>query len=419
MEFSRSKKINNLFFHASTGKDDDSFVGIKIKGNDILFFYPESYHLEENEEDIKNDIVDLIKTISIAKTQSKEESKAYDKSVGESDFALRSYLWVINDYLKNGYYINREKTYKKNQNGKVNWKKTFDNQPIISNGNIIYNEIIIEAKNSVDNIIVEIHKYCLKLSIDRIGRLFGLNSNAIYVKPCTVEKKKMYLTLLKKELSYTFEDDKKIRLTHFCNVIQGLDTTFEGKDFVYGVDKYYYVFERMIDCIFGNVQDISDFYPSGKWHLIKTNQDIKSSDLRPDTVLINERSIYILDSKFYRFGFTGDPSDLPETSSIQKQITYGDFVLSNKKDDYDNIYNAFLIPYDKTRDVFKSDNNMQYIGYAKTNSNDGTYVHETVHAFLIDLKHVVKTYNNKYHSDEINYLISEISKNNIEVIVND
>ena len=32
--------------------------------------------------------------------------------------------------------------------------------------------------------------------------------------------------------SYTFEDDKKIRLTHFCNVIQGLDTTFEGKDFV-------------------------------------------------------------------------------------------------------------------------------------------------------------------------------------------
>ena len=41
-----NKTIKNFYPHAVTGKVDDSFVGIKIRGNDIHFYYPETYRFD-------------------------------------------------------------------------------------------------------------------------------------------------------------------------------------------------------------------------------------------------------------------------------------------------------------------------------------------------------------------------------------
>ena len=207
---------------------------------------------------------------------------------------------------------------------------------------------------------------------------------------------------------------KKILLTHMRNVIIGLDESSNNKDFVYGVDSYYYIFERMVDSIFGNVTNISDFYPSAKWQLVRNEfKEIESSKLRPDTIILKDdesgnKLAFILDSKFYRFGFTGNESDLPETTSIQKQITYGDYILKNSPVSVDRIYNAFLLPYDKNRETFKSDKNLQYIGFAKSTWKDNSMSHDIIHAFLIDLKHVIKTWNQFNHFDDVDALVNEI-----------
>jgi len=117
---------------------------------------------------------------------------------------------------------------------------------------------------------------------------------------------------------------------------------------------------------------------------------------------------FILDSKFYRFGYTGNEADLPETTSIQKQITYGDYIFKNSKVRISHIYNAFLLPYDKNRNEFKSDNNLQYIGFAKSTWKDNSMSHEVIHSFLIDLKHVVKTWNQYSYSEDVETLVEEI-----------
>ena len=169
----------------------------------------------------------------------------------------------------------------------------------------------------------------------------------------------------------------------------------------------------MIDAIFGTEKDLRDFNPKAKWQLVKNDfAETDSSDLRPDTILRNGEDVYILDSKFYRFGFTGREEDLPETTSIQKQITYGDYIKRNAKTPVGRIYNAFLLPYDKKRDVFRSDDNdnLQYIGFAKSTWKGNTEGYEFVHAFLIDLKHVVKTWNRFNHKDDQEKLIQEIEK---------
>lgn len=410
MESSKNKsKIKNFSAHAVTGKADDSFVGFKIKGNEIHFYYPESYRFNSESETARNDIVDLLKTISIAKTKSKLLSQA-NNIVGEhGKFALLSYLWVINDYLSNGFYINREKIYKTNQSGKIDWKRTLQSQPIVSKGNIIYPNITVELKNPVDNIMVDIHKHCVKKSIDFIGWLFNLSSGFIEDKPYNETIKKLYVSTLRKELDNTFDDEKRLRLKHLLNILLGLESK-NNNEFVYGVDSYYYVFERMIDSIFGNIKDLRDFNPKAKWQLIRNNyKETNCSDLRPDTIIIENNDVFVIDSKFYRFGFTGKESDLPETTSIQKQITYGDFIKKNvTKIDINNIYNAFLLPYDKERDVFKSDDNIQYVGFAKSMWKDNKKDHELIHAFLIDLKHVVKTWNRYNHQEDVIFLINEI-----------
>lgn len=414
MEYSKNK-IPNFFSHAVTGSLDDSFIGIKIKNDKIDFYYPEAYDLSSI-KDIKNfrkDIILILNTISIAKTLTNDKAKISTNLSDEDSFALHSYLWIIKDFLTNGLYVNREKVLKRNQRGRIDWKRTLQGQPVVSNGNVIYTDVIVEVPNDSDNIIVEIHKQCVKKSIEYIGWLFGLSPNIIEVGNINSSKKKIYLSVLRRELQNTFDDYKKLRFNHMIKVLQGIDGNNEKDEFIYGVDSYYYIFERMIDSIFGNVKDISQFNPRSNWYLKKDNfKKSPSSELRPDTIFIDNTtySAYILDSKYYRFGTTGLNGDLPESTSIQKQITYGEYIKQNYiGENIKNIRSAFLLPYNKNKNIFDLHSNLEYIGFSQAEWKDNTESHQTVYAFLIDLKHTIQTWNIKnLHKDDINTLLKSI-----------
>jgi len=408
---------NNFEAYASTGEVNNSFVGLKIKGNKILFYYPWAYDFQKGTKEETIDILNILQTITLSKTMSKESSSMYSEYKDEENFALQSYIWVINDYLQNGLYINREKVYKLNQTGRVNWKRTLQTQPIVSNGNVIYKDIVVETKNKLDNIMVEIHKCCVKKSLLFIGWLFNLDDSIIDYDYINYNKdknlKKLYLMTIQKELDNTFEDNKKVRLTNLMNVLRGLDSN-PNEEFVYGVDTYYTIYEKMIDSIFDNSKNYKDINPSGEWHILNGNQFIthQSSKLRPDTILIddNSKNMFILDSKFYNYGVTGQVKHLPETRSIQKQITYGDYIKQNLNINFDikNVYNAFLLPFNKNADIFKTNDNMKYIGYANAKWTNNEEKHHHIHTFLIDLKYVVKTWNSSSHNEDIRILVDNI-----------
>ncbi len=413
------KNDRNIITHKVTGKVNDSFIGIKIKNDYIDFYYPESYDLanfQTNMKEFRKDVLAILRTIEIAKTLSADKSKI-ESTLSKDRFALLSYLWIIKDYLNNGIYVNREKEIKKNQHGKINWKRTMQNQPIISNGNIIFNDIVVEVRKNYDNIIVDIHKYCIKKSIDIIGWLFNLNSKTIETKPFNNKIKDQYLYALRSEIDRSFDDYKKLRFNHMLKVIEGLDGKNENDEFVYGVDSYYYIFERMIDSIFGNQKDLKEFNPKASWYLVSDSfKKIPSSELRPDSIFIDEKTniAYIIDSKYYRFGTTKESSDLPETTSIQKQITYGDYLKKNNIKIKD-IRNAFILPYNMYNNKFNTNDLIHYIGFSIAewkNNNENKY--ESIYAFLIDLKYVIKFWNKNNHNEEIDKLIVLIENAVIE-----
>ena len=143
-----SNKDKRVFLVPSTNEDNNAFVGVRITNDSIEFHYPESYDLEgiknvDGELTIKDlkpfrrDMVDILHTISLAKTRSFATQKTNNGISTTQNFAFMSYLWIIRDYITNGVYRNTEKVYRNNAKGRVNWKKTLSTQPIISKGNII------------------------------------------------------------------------------------------------------------------------------------------------------------------------------------------------------------------------------------------------------------------------------------------
>ena len=119
-----------------------------------------------------------------------------------------------------------------------------------------------------------------------------------------------------------------------------------------------------------------------------------------------------MDAKFYRYGTTGNQDDLPETTSIQKQITYATHIKTNiaqQEENIKHIHNAFVLPYNKNNNKFGLINNLEYIGFSRAN-----WVNQksdaVVHAFLMDTKHLISSWSQGNCKDDIDKLIKDIEE---------
>lgn len=387
-----------------------SSVGIEFKENIINVYFPLGYKIPDNnnETEEKKSILDLIRTISLCKNN--DEYEEYDFDGGQIDnIPVNSYLWIINDYLKNGLYTVHEKKYIQSQKGKINWKKTFKTRPIFNDHEIVYLNPITEVKTQYDNIISEIHSICINISIEKIGWIFG-NISKIdnYQRSYTDD---IYLDIINKELSKTFNDRKKTLLKHLINIISK-NSNNDKSDFVNDllVNNYQYAWEKMIDYVFGNVINKEDYFPEVIWRFHDDNNPKRT--MRPDTIIEkNEnKKIYILDAKYYKYGVEKNGSK-PGVESVDKQITYGEY--NSKKYDTEEVYNAFIMPFDMTNDLFKSEEPIKNIGMVESVGRSSTkYPYEKIVVILMDTKYLIDLYFNRIAKDEkmlINSIMEELS----------
>ena len=417
-------KITNLEKIAATGELNNQFVGVKIANNKIEFHYPETYQLSDNDDELRQNILSVLRTISLAKTLTSNLSSYNSKFNNNDVFPIGAYLWIINDYLTYGKYENREKTYQHGARGKIDWRRTLRTSPAISNGNVIYTDIISEKKSQVDNLLTEIYFFCVKRSCDTLGWLYGIAFEENGVDYEKKFNKKLYLATINTELSHTFDDIKKTRLQHMKNVITGLDDDIlQTREIVYGVDSYDYVYERMVDSMFSNINNIKEFYPTAEWDLIVEDKPKESSKLRPDTVLEQQlengkKNLYILDAKYYRYGTTFLTKHIPETTSIQKQITYGEYVKMMKPGIYEEIYSAFIMPYSKTTNIHhdRFNKDIEFIGVARAKWIDASgETNRNIAGILLDTNFLINNWIKK-NPDHISDII-EIIEDNIQGVL--
>lgn len=410
IQMSNSKIVSindlNVICENSENYNSDNYVGIRYNDDGIKVFFPLGYDIPSDINEFRISVVELIKTINVSNSLNSGIEKSMS-SGNDDEIPINSFIWVINDYLKNGLFYDNEKTFVKGLSGKINWKKTINSDYLVSNGNIIYLNPIVEKNEINDSIITDIQAFCINRSIDYIGWIYGnikklnTNINDKYIS--------YYTNILNKELLHAFNDRKKQLLINLKRILEecGGDSKIKLRDF--GTYDYYVMWEKMVNDLFGN-QPANLFFPSANWHIINESKPFKDSNLRPDTILtVGKEDIYILDSKYYKYGITKNNYDLPHTDSIQKQITYGEHIDESDMFNYSNIYNAFVLPYNKRDNPFDLHNDIEYYGFAESNWKNNNKLYEHIALIFIDTKYLIKNYLNN-RDEDVFELISSIQK---------
>lgn len=364
----------------------DTFVGIKFQNGKFTINFPLGFHLSDNEEALRSDIILLLNTI---KTHTdKMESELYKDFMNYSqiDFPFQAFLYLIYDYLDRGYYNEYQYDYIKEKKGKINWNRTINTiKPVIQNNNAFYLNFIVQKNCTNENTLISlIHKYCVYESFKYLGWLF---TEQLPEKPQIKFNYKYFKNILSNKLLSTFDDKDKLL---FKNMIALID--YEGNNihtsFTYGTNRFEYIWESMIDTVYG-IKGKNDYFPKTHWYFIDGTTHI-NNHLIPDTIMLHNNNLFILDAKYYKFGYTKKPQDLPDSSSIHKQITYGEYAYQNHLSS-GYIYNAFIMPFNSYDTHTNTNSSTKIIGEALSNWKSGDKKYEHVIGILLDTKKLMSS----------------------------
>ena len=367
---------------------DDSFIGVRFQDGLPQVSFPRGYKLSEDDDAVRKDILGLITVLQRFSNQREGQNRIGD-GADQTSFPILSYQYVIKDFIAHGYYTEREVEYRLNDSGKINWKRTIQQvQPQVDNGNVVYLNFITKRSINKTSILTKIHEFCVYESFSKLGWLY-LSTSYLPKKFSLRFNKKMFLATLNDALKNTFNSDKKLLFSSMIEIVNCVEEQADLNNYQFGISRFEYVWENLIDYVFGESnKDI--YFPHAKWHIIAGCRT-ESSALEPDTVMKHDGKFFILDAKYYRFGITGLSAHLPATSSIQKQITYGDYIAARHFADSNDIYNAFVMPYAAREGdeplKFVSVGTADWVEYSPETEN-----YKYVLGILLDTKHIMQTY---------------------------
>ena len=389
----------------STGCENDRFVGIKMLDGHPEVHFPIGYALPSEDNNLRKDICLLISTLRAF--QNRDASNiASDRSQKSSpDFPILAYQRMVLRFLNYGDYHETENIFKQGTRGKINWGRTIKQiKPMFQESGPIYLNYITKSSKPLNNsMIAEIYRYCVYLSFQNIGWLYTDKS---IPKPRIRFNKSLFKSLVTEKLTITNTDRGKELFADMLAVIEGQsEEGLKIANYLFGTFEFEYIWEKVIDRAFG-IKDKKRFFPRSHWHLASTQSN---HALEPDTIMISKGTAYVLDAKYYRYGQTANPNHLPDTSSIHKQITYGEFIFAHPELGFPQIFNAFLLPGDLQNGPFSCDNNINYIGYADSDWKSNNQTFEKVAGIVVDTKHLMSNYKNS--APLIDALASTIKEN--------
>lgn len=346
--------LKNLCY-VNTNENENRFVGIKIENGKPIVYFPLGYNLSNNDKLIRKDIRSLINILMIF---TDKETKILSESTFSTshpvEFPIFAYMDVLDFYIENGgnYYKVTETKYKSDTKGKIDWKKTIEKEKaFIKNDYPIYTNFQVKYQNPLENeLITLIHKFCVYQAFQQLGWLYTYQ---IIPNPGIRLNKKIFSYELRNRYVNSQKDRDKRLFKSMLSMIEFIDDRISQNSLYFGTDRFEYVWEKLIDKVFG-IPNKADYFPRATW-IERTNSVPKrTSALIPDSIMIYDGNIYILDAKYYRYGTTHNPNHLPDSSSINKQITYGEYIEKQKKDPKSLVYNAFLIPFNKEQNNFET-----------------------------------------------------------------
>lgn len=383
-------------------KQEDEFVGIRYNDGDLKVFFPFGYSkpVSGDERDYRADILNLVSVLS---AYSKEcQGVAENRLLNDENvhFPIHAYIHVFNYFLNYGYYMETEPIYKRARGGKINWSKTIKQvRPQVAgespNESIVYLDFITKKSAHKENeLITQIHKYCVYEAYEKIGCLFGFMQPDKATVPFNAE---LFVAVLRTRMANTFNEKHLLLFQNMIDIICYLGKHEDNCKASFGTNDFEYVWEGLIDRVFG-IEDKDKYFPHCIWKIKGKNDEKidwrseKRTALRPDTIMeLPEKDckkIFILDAKYYQY-----PKTLPGTGSILKQIAYAEFVetMLNEK----NIFNAFILPYAAEDGCnMETAYRLENFGYAecewRTGDAKNAKPYERIYGILLDVRSIMQ-----------------------------
>lgn len=343
--------------HVNSNEDGDRFVGIKADSDNAMVYFPIGYQLPETDNEIRTDIKHLIQVLSEF-TTSEDRLLAINKFAAPQsvDFPINAYKSVIEYYFSIGgkYYVEVDPTFKTSATGKQDWPRTVRNQvPLVQQkggvSSFIYTEFTVRATTPNDSKqITQINRFCVYEAFKKLGWLY-----VPYMpeQPGPHPDVKTSIAILTSKLGATNDDKKRNLFQAMKDMLEYMDEKTSDRQFYFGTDDFDHVWEKLIDRAFGE-KDKDKYFPRSRW-LLSHGKYKEKRPLMPDTIMIYNGKYYILDAKCYKYGWTGIPEHLPNGSSINKQITYGEYLEKYKGIDTNSLFNAFIMPYNMEQNYFE------------------------------------------------------------------
>ena len=421
-----------------SAQSGNEFVGLKIMDGEKFITFPMGHRTSEKEITVdsltktqRKEILNLITTISSCKKLKEgQRVSSFNNKKTASAFPIRAMFFIIEDFLdSNSYYTEKEILYTYAQNGKISWNRTIKNiKPTVSENGIAYLDFIIRKNHIQENqLITELHKYCVYKCFELLGFLYAsfLPEKGQLSENDIAKNKKSFLVFLQEKIDSTHLEQNLELFTAMYEFIEKYSATGELNNATYGTQSFQTVWEDMVEKLFSTVsrgQKEKYFYPHTKWSFKKRRQ----APLRPDTIMILGEKCFILDSKYYSYSALENEDDengddyvngsIPGSDSIQKQITYAQFIdssMNNNGGKYprpskfrfapENIYNVFILPANNGEKIF------DHKGYATSEWQENNKNYHFIHAVTMDTEFLMRNYGR--NGEEVKWRLAEMVEN--------
>lgn len=410
MDTSTASKSNEEYnikkhCHINSNKDGDRFVGIKADSDGAMVYFPIGYELPEKDDEIRTDIRHLIQVLAEFTTKGDRLLAANKYAEPQSvDFPFNAYRTVIQYYLNNNckYYVETERTYKEGSSGKKNFARTVKKQiPLVQSQNGISSFIftkfeVMSAAPNDTKLITQINRFCVYDAFEKIGWLYASHKPE---QPGLHPDVKTSIAIVSSKLGNTNNDKKRSLFQAMLDMLNYMDEKTQDKQFYFGTDDFDHVWEKIVDKAFGE-SDKDKYFPRSRW-LLDHGDYHEKRPLLPDTIMIYNGKYYVLDAKCYKYGWTGIPSHLPNGSSINKQITYGEYIETYIGIEADSLFNAFIMPFNKAKNPFNISENVGNIGEAVGDWRENKKYYERIQGIVIDTRYLMYHYSGKPLKEKI------------------
>lgn len=382
--------------HVNTNDDGDRFVGVKADSDDAIIYFPIGYQLPDNDDDLRNDINNLFGVLAAFMKEDKVIEKSKFEAPQTVDFPIHAYLTIIRDFLQKArYIIETDPQYQTDTKGRTSWPRTIKDQTALiqRNGSLVFTKMTVRSSTpNANKEITQIHKFCVYEAFEKMGWLYV---PFMPEKPGVHPGIKESIFILQKRLASTNNDIEQELFGAMKSMLEYVDKKNADTQYFFGTDDFDHIWEKMIDKAFG-IEDKEQFFPKTRW-LLDYGPDKEKRPLYPDSIMIYKNKYYVLDAKCYRYGWTANSDHLPNGTDINKQITYGEYLEKVKDIGNDDLFNCFIMPYNKKDNLFHLESNVGNIGEAIGDwrydlSNPKMKNYERIQGIVMDTRYLMYNY---------------------------